>query len=255
LPFKFGSLATSHRRSSYQLSHGRNSRRSRSCHGARPAFTRSWLGSMRRDAFATYRVPTRACEGSPPRNSTKIIRLLTIGSLVASTSLINLPQRTHISSGASVVANSSNSIWPGSQIVRHTLPVLNNGRAFSDASPMRKPYSQNSPRLRKNRSALCNRRVGLPWCRTSVQRIIAGTRRNCAINREDANQVGLSSLCLWWPDRDGKTATLAQMDDRLPCFSRLHCDVTDRANLWRLWRRGRLFHALSRCYPSNFALM
>ena len=67
---------------------------------------------------------------------------------------------------------------------------LNNGRAFSDASPMRKPYSQNSPRLRKNRSALCNRRVGLPWCRTSVQRIIAGTRRNCAINREDANQGG-----------------------------------------------------------------
>ena len=89
----------------------------------------------------------------------------------------------------------------------------------------------------------------------SSQSVIRHAGGGPVSNGRKSVELELFALWRWWPDGDGQTATLAQMDDRLPGFGRLHCDVTDRANLWRFWRRWGLLHALSRYYPSNIALI
>jgi glutathione S-transferase len=119
----------------------------------------SWCASGIHPFLARINAPRRVCD---PPDADENVRKLAAAQLYENYQIADdwlagreyffdqFTAATPISSGASVVANSSNSIWPGSQIARQTLHVLNNARAFSDASFMRKPYSQNLPRLHKN---------------------------------------------------------------------------------------------------------
>jgi hypothetical protein len=38
-----------------------------------------------------------------------------------------------------------------------------------------------------------------------------------------------------WRDGDSRAASLAKMDDAVVELGRPHCEVADRADLWRLW--------------------